>query len=326
MKPDLLYKYRDDSERTENIIKNQKVWLSSPAQLNDPLECRTGEIPLEWEAKTIRELENGQLMGVVMKLPSFEPPKRLFTLTERETKKWIQRFGKLNHERKVKAMRQLYSDHGIELSRPENIFNDMRVHISKVGIFSLSEDCSNELMWAHYGANHEGIALGFSISGDCKLASQRHCLPVTYIREKPTFKAGFINEVQIFAPGSRQQNIQRVSFEDPVFRSAISTKTPAWNYEKEWRYVEETHGLFDFPGLLSRVVFGLRMSSERKLHYRNLVKQNINHSDSIEFFDVEETQDLSGLTIARSKVNAQQVVAARTLRVLVSCKGAVLWF
>ena len=102
LRPDFLYKYRDDSERTENIIKNHKVWLSSPAQLNDPLECRTGQIPLEWEAKTIRELENGQLMGVVMPLPSLKPPKRLFSLTERQTKQWLKRFRKLKGTSKNK--------------------------------------------------------------------------------------------------------------------------------------------------------------------------------------------------------------------------------
>ncbi|MDX7755709.1 DUF2971 domain-containing protein [Aeromonas caviae] len=302
MKPEVLYKYRDDSERTEDIIKNQKVWLSSPEQLNDPLECRTGEIPPEWEARTVRELENGQLMGVVMRPPSFKPPKRLFSLSERETKQWVKRFSKLNHPRKVKAMRKLYSDHGIELSRPENIIKDMRKRLSEVGIFSLSEDCSNELMWAHYGENHKGIALGFSSSSDCKLSSQRHCLPVIYSREKPTFKSGFKNEVQIMLPGSGQANVQRVSFEDEVFRSTISTKTPAWSYEKEWRYVEERHGLFDFPGILSYVVFGLRMSEERKEYYKELVSQNV--SNHVDFYDVVETEDLSGLSIVKVQEKA----------------------
>lgn len=294
MKPEVLYKYRDDSERTEDIIKNQKVWLSSPEQLNDPLECRTGEIPAEWEAKTIRDLENGQLMGVVHP-PIFGQPNRLFSLSERETKQWLKRFSKLNHPRKVKAMRKLYSDHGVKLSRPENIIKDMHKRLSKVGIFSLSEDCSNELMWAHYGANHEGIALGFSTIGDCKLSSQRHCLPIIYTREKPTFKSGFKNEVQIMPPGSGQANIQRVSFEDDVFRSTISTKTPAWYYEKEWRYVEESHGLFDFPGIISHVVFGLRMNDERKDYYKELISQNI--SNHVSFYDVVESKDLSGLSI-----------------------------
>lgn len=297
MKPEVLYKYRDDSQRTEDIIKNQKVWLSSPDQLNDPLECKTGKIPPEWESKTIRELENGQLMGVVMQPPSFEPPKRLFSLSERETKQWIKRFSKLNHTRKMKVMRKLYSDHGVELSRPENIFIDMRKRLSKVGIFSLSEDCSNELMWAHYGANHEGIALGFSYSDESKLSNQRHCMPVIYSREKPKFKSGFKNEVQIMSPGSGQGNVQRVSFEDEVFRSTISTKTLAWSYEKEWRYVEENHGLFDFPGNLSHVVFGLRMSDDRKEYYKELVSKSV--SSHVDFFNITEADDLSGLSIVK---------------------------
>ena len=111
--PKVLFKYRDDSERTEDIIRNQKIWLSPPSQLNDPLECRIGEIPPIWEAKTIRELEQGQLMGLVVQPPFFEPPKRLFSLSDRETKQWLKRFKKLTHSRKVKAMRALYADHGM---------------------------------------------------------------------------------------------------------------------------------------------------------------------------------------------------------------------
>lgn len=297
LKPKVLFKYRDDSERTEDIIKKRQIWLSSPSQLNDPLECRIGEIPKDWESKTIREMENGQLMGVISGPSLFEVPKQLFSLSERETKQWIKRFKKLTHDRKVKAMRKLYSDHGIKLSKPENIFKDMRKRLSKVGIFSLSETCSNELMWAHYGASHQGVAFGFSGSDDCKLANPRHCLPVTYAREKPTFKTGFKNEVQIMEPGSDTPNVQRVSFEDDVFRSTISTKTPAWEYEKEWRYVEESYGLFNFPGILTHVVFGMRMNEERRAHYKGLVNQFI--QADVEYFEVVESGDLSGLTVRK---------------------------
>ncbi len=273
--------------------------MSSPEQLNDPLECKTGKIPHEWEAKTVRELENGQLMGVVMQLPSFEPPKCLFSLSERETKQWIKRFSKLNHSRKVNVMRKLYSDHGIELSKPENIIKDMRKRLSKIGIFSLSEDCSNELMWAHYGANHSGIALGFSCFNGSKLSTQRHCLPVIYSQEKPTFKSGFKNEIIIMSPGSGQENIQRVSFEDEVFRSTISTKTTAWSYEREWRYVEESNGLYDFPGALSHVVFGLRMDDKRKKYYKELVSLYI--SNYVDFYEIVATDDFNGLRIVKMK-------------------------
>lgn len=194
-------------------------------------------------------------------------------------------------------MRALYAEHGVELSRPENVFKDMRRRISSVGIFSLSETCSNELMWAHYGANHQGIAFGFSWSDDCKLANPRHCLPVSYAREKPMFKSGFISEVQIMAPGSGVPNIQRISFEDDVFRATISTKTPAWEYEKEWRYVEEIHGLFDFPGILSQVVFGMRTSKERKKHYKELISKFI--QNDVDFFEIVESSRLDGIEVRK---------------------------
>lgn len=293
--PRILYKYRDDSEYTEKLIIDNKVWLSSPAYLNDPLECRIGEIPKDWEDKMIRQLEEGQIMGLVMPPPDFQPPKTLFSLSERATKQWLKRFRGLSYDRKIKAMRALYSDHGMELSKPKNIFNDMHKRLKRVGIFSLSETCCNELMWAHYGANHKGITFGFNTSGECKLANTRHCLPVVYSIEKPKFNDGFTNEVQIMAPGSGLPNIQRVSFEDDTFRSTISTKTLAWEYEKEWRYIEETSGLFDFPGSLSQVIFGLRMNYERKKYYRDLVLKNINNK--VDFYEVVENGNLSGIEV-----------------------------
>ncbi|MFT6835255.1 MAG: hypothetical protein ACJA0H_001291 [Francisellaceae bacterium] len=296
-KPKVLFKYRDDSKRTEDIIRNKKIWLSSPSQLNDPLECRIGEIPPVWEAKTILEMEQGQLGGLVAPFPNFAPPKQLFSLNERETKQWLKRLKKLTHSRQVKAMRSLYSKHGMKLSKPENVFKDMGRRLSSVGIFSLSEDCANELMWAHYGANHEGLAFGLSWSNDCKLANSRNCLRVTYDRKKPTFSTGIKSELLIMDPSSGIPNIQRVSFEDDVFRSAISTKTPAWGYEKEWRYVEENHGLFDFPGILSQVVFGMRMSEERKAFYKTLIHQVI--QNDVEFLEIVVSAKLSGLDIRK---------------------------
>lgn len=237
-KPKVLYKYRSDSELTEKIITDQLVWLSSPPLLNDPLECQVGKIPKDWEAKTIHDLEVGQILGLLVRPPNFSPPTRLFSLNERETKQWIKRFKKLPHSRKVKAMRELHSEHGIELSRPENIFLDMHRRLSSVGIFSLSETCCEELMWAHYGDQHKGLAFGFSLTDGSKLANDRHCLPVVYANKKPTFNSGFISEISLVAPGSGNSNTQRISFEDEVFRSTISTKTLKWEYEKEWRYVE----------------------------------------------------------------------------------------
>ena len=138
IQPSTLFKYRDDSDRTECILMNKRVWLPSPSQLNDPLECKTGEIPEAWQKATIRQLENAQLIGM-FGIPGQSLPATLFSLSERQTKRWLKRFRILSHKQKVAAMRELYSDHGIDLSRPEEIFRDMRKRLATVGIFSLSE-------------------------------------------------------------------------------------------------------------------------------------------------------------------------------------------
>lgn len=299
IQPSTLFKYRDDSERTESIFKTRKIWLSSPSQLNDPLECKTGKIPEAWQAATIRQLEIGQLMGM-LGVPGQELPAMLFSLSERRTKRWWKRFRSLSHKQKVAAMRQLYSDHGRELSRPEEIFRDMRRRLRAVGIFSLSEANDSELMWAHYGGNHSGVVLGFGCHPDRKLSNPRHTLPVKYVSDKPTFNVGFKNEFSIYAaPDGGTKSISRVSFEDDVFRAAISTKTPAWNYEREWRYVEESSGLFDWPGPLVSVTFGLKMNPDRRSHYRKLAEAVA--GKGIRFFEIQLSQSLGGFTVKEHK-------------------------
>lgn len=296
--PSILYKYRDDSERTEDILRKKKVWLSCPSQLNDPLECKPGQIPAAWKASTIKQLEEGQLLGV-MGLPGRPIPKTLFSLSERQTRKWWAKLRKLPHQDKVKAMRKLYSDHGIELSRPELIFDDMRQRLRQVGVFSLSESNSNELMWSHYGASHAGLALGFGRIEGSKLGDDRHTMSVAYMAEKPKFKAGFKNQVAIYAAqGGGTRSIQRVSFEDDVFRASLSTKTPAWSYEREWRYVEETHGLFDWPGPLRSITFGLRMSLDRREVYKRLVREAL--GADVAYYEMKQNNSANGFAVGKA--------------------------
>lgn len=297
--PSVLFKYREDSERTASIFESRKVWLSPSRQLNDPLECKTGEIPSAWQAATIRKLETAQLMGM-FGIPGQEIPSTLFSLSERQTKRWWKRFRGLSHRQKVAAMRQLHEDHGIELSRPENIFRDMQQRLKAVGVFSLSESIDNELMWAHYGGNHSGIALGFDSNPGCKLGQFRHMLQVSYELEKPIFKVGFKNEVAFYAASrGGSKSVSRVSFEDDVFRAAISTKTPAWSYEREWRYVEESSGLFDWPGPLVSITFGLKMAPERRHFYLGLAEAVV--GKSVRCFEVQISKSLGGFAVKECK-------------------------
>src|SRR5437868_10752050 len=114
MTPDLLYKYRDDSKRTEQIVTLGKVWLSTAVKLNDPLECKIGEIPERWKREKIREMEDAQLQGFLASaMPSLNEKRPFYSLSYRAARNWFDRFRRLKtRKEKYQAMRRFLRDHG----------------------------------------------------------------------------------------------------------------------------------------------------------------------------------------------------------------------
>ena len=290
--PTIFFKYRADSEWTEGIFEKKAVWLAAAANLNDPLECRTGLIPEAWKRETIYELEQGQIWGVLAPLPKLLPPETLFSLSPRDTRRWLKRFKSLSHAERVKAIRKLYSDHEIELSRPDKIFEQLTKQLAAVGIFSMSSKAESQLMWSHYAGGHSGLALGFATTDGSRLADPLHLLQVSYRDEKPTFQAGFLNQVEIgYDAQGRQFSRQRFSFEDPVLRAAFSTKPLDWKYEDEWRYIEERGGEFPWPAPLVEVVFGLKMPLDRRKEYMRKARKAA--GAEVRFSEIIVTPDAS---------------------------------
>lgn len=274
MRPTYLFKYRADEEFTAKIIVDREVWLATAAGLNDPLECQTGTIPEDWKRRTIREREDAQITGVLFDFP-FTPVERLFSLDRRLTKQWLKVFAKLPRDRKIRRMRELYRQHGLSISDPSEMFDTLEHQLATVGIFSLSANDVQQLMWAHYADSHRGLAFGFAVEDGSPLANPEHLLEVTYDDEKPVFSSGHNREVRFIATDEGKiRSEDRISFNDPVFRASISTKPKDWAYEQEWRYVHERSGAHTLPASLASVTFGFRMPIERRSFYANLLRKH----------------------------------------------------
>lgn len=288
----IFYKYRDDSDRTEEIFANGNVWLATASQLNDPLECKTGQILESWKQKCIREMEDAQMAGFLMSaISALNGDSSFYSLSNSGAKRWFQRFKRLDTRKgKYSAIQSFLKDHGIEISRPSKLFSRFEDQLLRVGVFSLSECADNELMWAHYASSHTGLAIGFRRVPGSKLDSGEHTVQVAYDNAKPSFSGGFLNKVSM-CPTSDGGVLSEstISFNDPTFRAALSTKPVVWKYEKEWRYFEEASGLFPWPGPIASVVFGLRMPDARRTHYSNLVARHI--ESSVEFYEITLNDD-----------------------------------
>lgn len=285
MRPEILYKYREDGDFTQKIISDREIWLPVAKDLNDPFECQTGIIPAEWKRKVIMECETAQLMGAIFGM-GFKPVETLFSLDRRQTKRWIKAIKTTPHNKTMERLRKLYRDHGITISNPAMMFDELEQQLASVGIFSLSSSEDHELMWAHYGKNHTGLALGFAVEDDTALADPENLIAVTYADEKPVFSSGYHRQVQMTVDvAGAMRSEARFTFDDPVFRASISTKPTVWAYEHEWRYVHERAGVHPLPARLRTVTFGLRMPTERRAFYADLLRT---HGHDVELREVKQ--------------------------------------
>ena len=115
-------------------------------------------------------------------------------------------------------------------------------------ILSLSEDPRSPQLWAHYAGNYTGACLCFRADGNFSSAKK-----VQYFQKKPKPETEAI------------KNQLEPSIEDckKMVYSNWFLKQKGWEYEREWRIVEEsTADYFDFnPDELVGIILGTNLDS-----------------------------------------------------------------
>ncbi|KUJ55624.1 DUF2971 domain-containing protein [Chryseobacterium aquaticum] len=286
----MLYKYRENSEYTDKIFTEQKVWLSNAKGLNDPFECTIQEIAEDYINKQVKIMKEAHLFGFIQSMKLSPDPSK--TMVLKKIKKAI------NLDDKHAILQKAYLKYSrVKITNPIDTFKNFDKQLQNVGIFSLSEDPINDLMWAHYGEEHCGIAIGFSNTLETVLSNKEKCLKINYSDELPKFDSdGFLMETTVYSSGT---NLQKITLNDPTFIKAITTKSKSWEYEKEWRYIEENAGTYPLPGKISEIIFGLRIENKMISKYRKLVKTLSNYSE-IKFFKVEKVKNSNKLELKES--------------------------
>lgn len=283
--PTVLYKYRALGEYTDAIFGDRQVFLSTASGLNDPFECSIEELSKSWVNDRVFEAQSAQYQGFVMLLA--QAAKRGGTvgaLKPNEVRAALKAFKGLRHKAAYAVYRAWSGEaFGYPPSDPRAPFRHMDRNLGRVGIFSLSEDPENPLMWSHYGGEGRGVALGFARSEGSKLAGEA-CVKVTYSDHVPSFSGGLIvtSEYRKAPVGVRVSQV--VGLSDPTFRLAASTKSVHWSYEREWRYLEPTSGLYPLPGPLVELVFGVRCATADRTHILEMVES---FADAIRVFEMQ---------------------------------------
>lgn len=218
--PSRLYKYKPLNDeisrgRLRSILVDNRIYFASRLDFNDPFDCR---IP------SFFNVEPGELRKFMSRrLKSMGLPR-----------------GNARAAARKMDLRQLRED--------------IQDQVDNAGIFLLTEQRDNLLMWAHYASSHTGICLEFEASIHETFLGRVQ--PVVYSSKRPIFQPN----------ASDADNVT----------AALLTKSADWAYEREWRIIDVHAGKRNCefpPDLLTGIIFGSRTSDADRQQIRKWVSE-----------------------------------------------------
>lgn len=232
LQPMILYKYL--SPHRIDVLESGMIRFTQPAAFNDPFESR----PHLARQPTVDDLR--RLMSVESKLGSVAQ----------------------------KSIDDLLNSDQIDRIAGSLLSTFLRLLSTGTGILSLTEVRDSLLMWAHYGAKHEGFVIGFRtdttyfLTPNAAPEAAGHTRKVTYAESRPS------------------RSVKELTHRDLYF-----TKSPEWSYEREWRQYRvlvearrmiDSHPypicLFPFPtNAIESIIVGCRATSETFERLKSLV-------------------------------------------------------
>ena len=140
---------------------------------------------------------------------------------------------------------------GQNLVRLHEALGNVISRSKEVGIYSLSQTYSDELLWAHYGNSHKGFCIEYDLELllECYPTDKVYSFPVTYSKHPP--------EVNV-ADLSDKEGIS-------IIKKLTGNKSLKWKYEKEHRIIIDRSGEYIYNHhALKAIYFGLRMDDLMK--------------------------------------------------------------
>jgi len=273
-----MFKYMS-AEVAPLFAKTLKVRFSQPFDLNDPFELRP-MLDFEGTAADVRDLADAKItemfgtvegtLAVIEKLQATDPnyPKLIVPIDV--FRKMVAGNPALGQQFLAEIQR-----HKAEVLDNVRMAVLWELHWEKfrqalgqsLGIFCLTEDPANPLMWSHYASQHFGVVVEFDENHpwfNQKIAPTddiRHLVQVSYVQNP------------------RPRTWRQVNGADMLY-----AKHALWAYEREWRIIrplkdgiEVSPGkfCFDVPaGVVRSIVLGCRTTAVLEQDIRASVAAN----------------------------------------------------
>ena len=266
-----LYKYRALTARTLDMVVEDRLHFADPSTFNDPLDtCPSVQA----------DVENGELKRILGTLierstaAEMRAGAKAMKLAEPRTRDWIDKHSLRQAERRIAEIEYGATDPDYEYETA--LQSQLRYCIElellrgyEKGIVSFAERDDCPLMWSHYGDQHRGVCLGYSVP------------------EKSTA------DLQEVAYGGgrlvKASDVGAMLDGDDEARSRVDAdvllrKANSWSYEREWRLIGRG-GTEGSPLELEEVIFGMKCKESVKF---TVMKALQNRSRLVKWYEMRE--------------------------------------
>lgn len=241
-RPDRVYKYRAFSHHTLDMLVEDRLYFADPLTFNDPLDTKPKLDPDIANPALERVLELLVVQRVEAELKAaaktirYKGPKTLDHITRQSQSAFKRRLEDLRYHA---TNPEITAADPLQLLLAAEVEAELLRRYDK-GIVAFGERADCPLMWSHYGDQHNGVCIGYSIPADASVHRVRY-------DAEPLVKASLVEAMLDGKAGAQGQ----------VDEAVLLRKAPAWKYENEWRLTGD-RGAQDNPLELTEVVFGLR--------------------------------------------------------------------
>lgn len=279
------------------MLVGDQLYFADPSTFNDPLDTKpslAADLDADALADILGRLVEQRIsaeMSAAAKTIKYRGPKTLNHIAVHSRRRADQmvaeiRYNATNPEYELDDPAQFLFGQYIE---------DELLRRYDKGIVSLAERPECPLMWSHYGDQHKGLCVGYSIPDSA--AEQLH---------KISYNGSRLIEASTVAAmlnGDEQARRQ-------VDQAVLTRKAADWHYEREWRLVGP-RGAHDSPLELEEVVFGMRCSYTVKYA---IVMALANRHRPVKFYEIRERR--GQFVLERDELDTEELSVSLPRRAL----------
>ena len=252
--PNRLFKYCKVNNYSLESLTTGQIYLAPMDEMDDPFECSTNLDVFKLYDKEKNSITNMAFDSIVAQVIQYANP------AEREQILYIIKDCKMpnNTINRSKLLEALTGVHvGIvpddivlminllanlpeQLFEPNNTANFEKLikmapaMRQDLGIYAMSEDRDNQVLWAMYTNNYRGICIEYDFENEVNLVF--HTLPVIYQKERSNNAISLMLEdfINGFIYNFTQGNITPERF---AYMKLMLTKNIDWEFQHEWRII-----------------------------------------------------------------------------------------